>query len=288
MKKLISLGKEFGKGLGARKLALYSAASTYNIFISMVPVIMLMVSLIRFLPVSQEYIIARLGEMMPEQVMTVLGRIITGIYQSGKAAFTVSIILTVYSASASMRELMKGLDAAYDVEKTGNIIKYYGSSILYMVVFVITLLLSFVAMAYGGKIMSIVSGYFPDIAILKPVFSVLKYARYLLIMAFLFAVFLIMYTFVPSGKRKIRNQLPGALFASAAWVIFSVVFSVYISFSDKFGAYGVIGTVMVAMMWLYYSIFFLLIGGWLNCFVAEKKEDAAEAEEEKENEPCVG
>lgn len=280
MKRLISIGKEFGAGLGGRKLSLFSAASTYNIFISIVPVIMLMVSLISFLPVSQEYIISRLGEMVPEQVMTVLERIIAGIYQSGKAAFTVSIILTVWSASASMRELMKGLDAAYGAEKSGNIIKYYGSSILYMVIFVITLLLSFVAMAYGGKIMNVVSGRFPDIPILKPLFSVLKYARYLLIMAFLFVVFLVMYTFVPSGKRKIRDQLPGALFSSAAWVIFSIVFSFYISFSDKFGAYGVIGTVMVAMMWLYYSLFFLLIGGWLNCFIADKKHAETEKTEE--------
>lgn len=280
MKRLISIGKEFGAGLGGRKLSLFSAASTYNIFISIVPVIMLMVSLISFLPVSQEYIISRLGEMVPEQVMTVLERIIAGIYQSGKAAFTVSIILTVWSASASMRELMKGLDAAYGAEKSGNIIKYYGSSILYMVIFVITLLLSFVAMAYGGKIMNVVSGRFPDIPILKPLFSVLKYARYLLIMAFLVVVFLVMYTFVPSGKRKIRDQLPGALFSSAAWVIFSIVFSFYISFSDKFGAYGVIGTVMVAMMWLYYSLFFLLIGGWLNCFIADKKHAETEKTEE--------
>lgn len=276
MKKLISLGKEFGAGLGERKLALYSAAGTYNIFMSIVPVIMLIVSLVRFLPVSEEYIIGQLNEMVPEQVMTVLERIISGIYKSGKAAFTVSIVLTVYSASASMREIMKGLNAAYNTEKNRNILIHYGSSILYMVVFVITLLLSFVAMAYGGKIMEVISGFFPDIPVLKPLFAVLKYARYLLIMALLFAVFLMMYTFVPGGRRKIRNQWPGALFASAAWVIFSVVFSIYISFSDKFGAYGVIGTVMVAMMWLYYSIFFLLIGGWLNCFVAGKKQEPAQ------------
>ncbi len=274
MKKYISLGKEFGSGLGERKLALYSAAGTYNIFISIVPVIMLMVSLVRFLPISEEYIIGRLGEMVPEQVMSVLERIISGIYKSGKAAFTVSILLTVYSSSASMREIMKGLNAAYNVEKNRNILIHYGSSILYMVIFVITLLLSFVAMAYGGKIMEVVSGFFPDIPVLKPLFAVLKYARYIVIMAFLFLVFLLMYAFVPTGKRKIRAQWPGALFASAAWVIFSVVFSIYISVSDKFGAYGIIGTVMVAMMWLYYSIFFLLIGGWLNCFAAEKKAEA--------------
>lgn len=285
MKKLLSLGKEFASGLGKRKLALYSAAGTYNIFISIVPVIMLLVSLVRFLPISQDYIITKLGEMVPEQVMTVLGRIISGIYESGKAAFTVSLLLTVYSASASMREIMKGLDAAYGTEKNSNIFIYYGSSIIYTVALVITLLLSFVAMAYGGKIMSIVSAKFPDVPALAPVFGVLKYARYLLIMAFLFAAFLIMYAFVPGGKRKIAGQWPGALFASAAWVVFSVVFSLYISISDKFGAYGIIGTVMVAMMWLYYSIFFLLIGGWVNSFIAAGKQPDAAPAEGEESEP---
>ena len=271
MKKLISLGKEFGAGLGSRKLPLYSAAGAYKIFISIVPVVMLIVSIVRFLPVSQEYIIGQLNTLMPEQTMTILRRIISGIYSSGNAALTVSTVLTLYSASASMREIMNGLNAAYNVEKPRNIFKFCGSSVLYMTGLVATLVLSFFILAYGGRIMSIISAHFPRNIALAKLFAVLKYARFLIAAVILFFAFLVMFTFVPAGKHKMKEQCYGALFTAVTWVAFSVVFSVYISVSDKFGAYGIIGSVLVAMMWLYYNILFLLIGGWLNCFIKEKR-----------------
>lgn len=280
LKKLIDLGKEFGAGLTERRLALYAASGTYNIFLSIVPVITLIVSLVQFLPFTPEYMLSLVSEWLPEQVMTVMERIINGIYRGGKAAFTISILLTVFSASAAMRVIMQGIDAAYNsLDVKQNIVVYYARAILYTVVFAAVLLLSFVVMAYGGGIMESVLRLFPDIPLLAPLFSVLKYVRYLLVMALLFPVFLLLYRFIPKARVKLKEQWAGALFASLTWVVFSAVFSFYISLSDKFGAYGVIGTVMVAMMWLYYSIFFLLIGGWLNCFLKNKKEDQPQREE---------
>lgn len=272
-KKLIDLGKEFGAGLSERRLALYAASGTYNIFLAIVPVITLIVSLVQFLPFTPEYVLSLVAEWLPEQVMTVVERIINGIYRGGKAAFTISILLTVFSASAAMRVIMQGIDAAYNsLDVKQNIVVYYARAILYTVVFAAVLLLSFVVMAYGGGIMDSVLRLFPDIPLLTPLFSVLKYARYLIVMALLYLVFLLLYRFIPKAPVKIKDQWAGALFASFTWVVFSAVFSFYISLSDKFGAYGVIGTVMVAMMWLYYSIYFLLIGGWLNSFLESKKE----------------
>ena len=271
MKKLISLFKDFGAGIGSRKLPLYSAAGAYKIFVSIVPVVMLIVSVVRFLPISEEYIISQLNTVMPEQAMTILKRIISGIYKSGSAALTVSTLLTLYSASASMREIMNGLNAAYNVEKPRNIFKYYGSSVIYMAGLVATLVLSFFILAYGGRIMSVISAHFPENTALINLFAVLKYARFLIAAVILFFAFLVMFKFVPAGKRKMSEQCYGALFTAVAWVAFSVVFSIYISFSNKFGAYGIIGSVLVAMMWLYYNILFIFIGGWVNCFVKEKR-----------------
>ena len=99
LKKLFDTAKEFGSGFSERKIAMYAASSTYNIFMATAPVIMLMVSLIQFLPINENYILEHLAEWMPEQVMSVVQRIIIGIYSGGKTAFTVSVILTVFSVN---------------------------------------------------------------------------------------------------------------------------------------------------------------------------------------------
>ena len=272
---LIGIGKEFGGGLGDRKLTLYSASGTYNIFMAIVPFITLLVSTVRFLPVTEEEILSQMGEVLPEQVMSFAQSIISGIYRNGSAAFTISIVLTVWSASACMRAIMKGLDSAYDAgDISQNTVIYYARSVLYMVVLVPMFLLSFILLAYGGKILDGLLRYLPDSGVLEPVFTALRYLRFLPVLLLLFLIFLLAYRFMPKRHLPLKAQLPGAAFAALAWVVFSLGFSWYVSFSDKFGVYGSIGTVMVAMMWFYYCIFFLLIGGWLNRWLSLRKEKA--------------
>ena len=280
-KKLIETAKEFAAGLTERKIAMYAASSTYNIFMATAPVIMLMVSLIQFLPIDETYILGQLDEWMPSQVISVVRRILDGIYSGGKTALTVSVILTVFSASAAMRAIMKGIDSAYNSNMKQNFIIFYARSILYMIVFVAVLLLSLIIIAYGASIMNLILGLFPHMTRLDELFETLRYARYLVVAVILYVVFLLLYRFIPMIKVKLKDQHAGAFFSALAWILFSFIFSFYVSHSNKFGAYGIIGTVMVAMMWLYYCIFFVLIGGWLNSFLKMKKRPDKETDEQR-------
>ena len=54
------------------------------------------------------------------------------------------------------------------------------------------------------------------------------------------------------------------VFAAVSWVLFSWLFSLYVAVSGKFGAYGYLGTVLVAMVLMFYCLFFLFIGGYIN------------------------
>ena len=80
-------------------------------------------------------------------------------------------------------------------------------------------------------------------------------------------MFISIYKWMPAGKRKLRRQWYGALFTTVAWLVFSSVFSMYVGISNRYGIYGVLGTVIVAMLWMYYCLFFLLLGGYINRYV---------------------
>lgn len=284
MKKFIQTAADFAKGIGERKLTLYATSGTYYIFMALVPTLLLIVSLLQFTSLTPEYIMAQIMEFLPEQVTTLLDNIIFGIYRDGGAAFTISIILTLWSASASMRAIMNGLNSCYDLNNIKqNAVRFYLCSLLYMVIFVVALIVSFIILGYGAAILRLVQKVLAELSQL-PGFSevprmetfavfalVTRYLRYVVVMAFLFAVFMFLYTFVPAVPRRFRQQWPGALFASASWVLFSFVFSFYVGVSNKWGVYGIIGTVMVAMMWLNFSILFLLIGAWINRFLELRK-----------------
>ena len=50
----------------------------------------------------------------------------------------------------------------------------------------------------------------------------------------LFAVFWLMYIFVPNRKVKFRTQIPGAAFAAIGWYVLSWAFSIYLDVFKNF------------------------------------------------------
>ena len=50
----------------------------------------------------------------------------------------------------------------------------------------------------------------------------------------------LIYTYVPGGKRRIRDQLPGAAAVVAVWTLFSKIFSFYIGISGSYRTFTVL------------------------------------------------
>ena len=267
--------------IGEKKVAVYAAASDYFLFMSLVPITMLLVSLIRFLPFEQADVMQIFAGAVPESVYNVISSIVSSIYRSGGGVITLSILLTLFSASSAMRSIMKGLDAVYGAERRDHVIVFFLRAVVYMLILVIIILVSLLVMVYGEVIVEALHARLPQNVFVEKLFALKGGMRYLLVLAILTLSFILLYRWVPAGAHRTACQWPGALFCAVAWVVFSWVFSIYVSFSDKFGAYGYLGTIMVSMMWIYYCLQFLLIGGCINAYlesVAAPKEPGASAE----------
>lgn len=262
---------EFFGGLGSRRITTYSAACAYYLFMSLVPVIMLLVSALQFTPLTRDVVLDAVAEYVPESLYEIVDYIVTSIYNGGRTALTVSILLTLWSASACMKALMRGMDSVYDAHRSEDYIRFSLRACFYMVIFVVILLLSFFVMVYGGKILDLVESSMPSNHSLDFLFTLAKHLRFLVILALLALVFSLLYKWMPARELRYRRQLPGAVFSAVVWAAFSFIFSFYVSLSDKFGAYGYIGTIMVAMIWIFYCFYFLLLGGFVNHYIEMKR-----------------
>lgn len=262
---------EFFGGMGSRRITTYSAACAYYLFMSLVPLIMLLVAVLQFTPLTKDVVLEAISDYVPESLYEIVYFIVTSIYNGGRVALTVSILLTVWSASACMKALMRGMDSVYDAVRQDDYIKFSLRACIYMVIFVVILLLSFFVMVYGGKILDLIENSMPSNHSLDFLFTLAKHLRFLVILALLALVFSLLYKWMPARKLKYRWQLPGAVFSAVVWAAFSFIFSFYVSLSDKFGAYGYIGTIMVAMMWIFYCFYFLLLGGFINHYIEMKR-----------------
>ncbi len=262
---------EFFGGMGSRRITTYSAACAYYLFMSLVPVIMLLVSVLQYTPLTRDVVLEAVADYVPESLYEIVDYIVTSIYNGGRVALTVSILLTLWSASACMKALLRGMDSVYDAERREDYIRFSLRACFYMVIFVFILLLSFFVMVYGGQILDMIEDRMPANHSLDFLFTLAKHLRFLIILALLALVFSLLYKWMPAKNLKYRRQLPGAVFSAVVWAAFSFIFSFYVSLSDKFGAYGYIGTIMVAMIWIFYCFYFLLMGGFINHYIEMKR-----------------
>ena len=266
---------DFSKGMGRRRITTYSAACAYYLFMSLIPMIMLLVSIIQYTPLTQEMILEAISDYVPDSLYEIISSIISSIYSGGRVALTVSILLTIWSAAASMKALMRGMDSMYDAERHEDFFVFSLRACFYMVVLVLVLLLSFFVMVYGGEILQLLYDTLPHGGTLDKLFGTVRYLRYVVVIAVLALVFSFTYWRMPARRLRYKAQWPGAIFCAVCGSVFSVVFSVYVSVSNRFGAYGLIGTVIVAMIWLYYCFYFLLLGGYINHYIAERRAERA-------------
>ena len=262
---------EFFSGMGSRRLTTYSSSCAYYLFMSLVPVIMLLVSVLQYTPLTRDVVLEAVADYVPDSLYEIVYFIVTSIYNGGRVALTVSILLTIWSASACMKALLRGMDSVYDAERKEDYIRFSLRACFYMIIFVFILMLSFFVMVYGGKILDYIEQSMPVNHSLDFLFTLAKYLRFVIILALLALVFCLLYKWMPARRLKFRRQLPGAVFSSVAWAAFSFIFSFYVSLSDRFGAYGYIGTIMIAMIWIFYCFYFLLLGGFINHYIEMKR-----------------
>ena len=77
------------------------------------------------------------------------------------------------------------------------------------------------------------------------------------------------YTYVPDRKLTLKSQIPGAVFATAGWIVFSLVFSLYFRlFGNRNFSYmyGSLTAMVLLMLWLYGCICLLFFGAEINWF----------------------
>lgn len=252
-------------------VALYSAQASYYIIISSVPFIMLICMIAgHFISFSSEDILGFFGTSMPKSVHALLTIVLNEILEKKiNPSISFSAIMLLWTASRSAIAISRGFDSVYHAATKRNFIAVNASALFYTMAFLVIIVFSLVIMVFGNFIAQMTSDAFPALTdILDSILS----ARALVSIVVLTLFFQCAYYFMTSCKLKFKNQLPGALFSASGWIIFSLLFSIYIdNFSNKSYIYGSLTALIIMMLWVYFCVTIMLIGGEINRFLADSE-----------------
>lgn len=239
--------------------------------LSLFPLLIFMMTLLPFLNIDESQIFLFIRDYAPESVYSLIHDTLEDILRNRNGGLlSVGALATIWSASKGMNAITKALNQSYYVEESRSFIVARAMSVVFTIALIGVLVIALLLPVFGQQIGTLAFSYF---GMEEDFMTIWANLRWILPPILLFTVFLALYWVVPNKKIHITSAMPGALFATAGWIITSLAFSYYVgNFASYSNTYGSIGGIIVLMMWLYFSAIILLLGGQLNAVMTERKQ----------------
>ena len=258
-----------------RNMPVFAGCATLFLLTASFPLLIGVLVVVNHLP---GYSIDNVAELLfqflphvPEIQDTILGVLDSLNAQSTTFVASFAFITTLFSASSGMAAIQKGLQRL----APGARFTLYDRLLAVVYTIVFQGLLLAVLLLQGLR-----SIFKPLRALLveNPAWDALldwlgRWISFsdLLAVPVLFVLILLMYTFMPGGKRPLRPQVPGTVFTTAGWVVFSRAFSFYIVHFWRLSyIYGSLTAIVLMILWLDIIINLFFLGAALNAALARK------------------
>ena len=212
--------KYFSRKVSASRIGAYSAQTAFFMFLSMIPLIMLILSLIYRLGSPVELITKVADEFAPAAISSFAELYIDEIVENGKLSMTiVSAIILLWSASRGIFAIIGGLNSVYEIKESRNYFVIRFLAIFYTIAFIIMLIGALLLMVFGDSLNDLLCSLLPN---LKGLVYIISSLRFIIGFIILILFFSILYKTLPNAKMKFIDQIPGAVITSAGWVSFSI------------------------------------------------------------------
>jgi membrane protein len=237
----------------AHDLPQLSAALTYYTVLSLLPALLVMVSLLGIVGLSPETVhqlLDTLGQIgtpwAAEAVSDTLDSVLTST-NSGKV-LTVSVFVALWAASAYIGSFMAASDRIYEIVRR----RPFWTSLPLRVGLAMLLLVLLSLTAAVVTLVGPVGAWIADATGIGTgplhLWSWIKWPVLVVLGLLLFAL---LYTFTPSRRpQALWRQLPGAATGLVLWVVASALFSLYLSnFAHYDRVYGTLGAAVAFLVW---------------------------------------
>jgi membrane protein len=251
-------------------IPVFSAQAAFFIIISFFPFLMFLLTLINFLPFTESQLLTLISDVLPVGIRSYVISIVTEIFnQPVGTIISITALTALWSSSRAFLAIVRGLNTIYDIDETRNYILLRITSTLYTFVFALIIIASLGLLVFGNRLYLLIATNFPlinDFAL-----AVIGF-RTIVSLAVFTIFFLILYTVIPNRKTRVLNELPGAILASAGWMLFSFLYSIYIDNVARFSSmYGSLTAIVLLMLWLYFCMYILFIGAEVNVLLLRFK-----------------
>jgi membrane protein len=215
-----------------------------------------------------------IGTLFPPEIQVLLSDWVAGVlHTQSTSLLTLGAAGALWGAAGGVGTLVKGLNRAYEVTETRPFWKTQALAMLTTVALTLLMMGGVLLYTVGEWLGDWLASRFGLGDVFRGVWAVLRGPG---VAVGLCAALVGLYRLLPNVTIRVSHAIPGAIFATVAWVVLTLGFSFYLA---HFGSYdrtfGSLGTAVVLMVWMYFVAMILLIGGEINALVAGSAAEAS-------------
>lgn len=253
-------------------LSRWAAAIAYYAVFSLTPLLMVIIAVTAMFfgqQAARAETLHRLKELIGEQGSTAIQALIENAQRptTGTAATVVGTLLVLYGATRIFTELRRAFNVIWEVRGDRPVFRSALMDRLLALAMVLGVGLLLVGTLAASTALMAMQRWFVDTA---PHFA--YFAERVLpgtSFALVFVVFAAIFKVMPAVRVAWRDVWLGALVTTALFTAVKYAIGYYLSRTTVMSVYGAAGSLVVLLLWIYYSVLILLLGGVLTKVYSE-------------------
>lgn len=210
----------------------------------------------------------------PDQIAEPISREVVNVLTVQRGdLLTYGAVLALFFASNGVEALRTSLNRAYRVTETRSIWWRRSQSFLFVLMATIGFVMISVLLVFAPIIVRLLVAQFPGV---QPYLGTINVWRYVIASCVIVMALVAVHFWLPAGRRKLMEIVPGLIFTLIAWLIGSTIFASYLdNFANYVTTYAGLASIMIAIVFLYIVSLIFILGGELNAAISRYLEARA-------------
>ena len=179
---------------------------------------------------------------------------------------TYGVLLAAFFASNGIESLRTALNRAYRVVETRSFVFRRVQSLAFVFIATVGFVAISVLLVFAPIIVRLALENVPR---LEPYLGTITLWRYVIASVVIVLGLVAVHVWLPAGRRRLFDIVPGIIFTLVGWLIGSTVFATYLdNFSSYVTTYAGLASIMIAVVFLYIVSMVFILGGELNAAIS--------------------
>lgn len=265
------------------KVPVLAAALAYYTIFALAPLLIIVISVLGLFfsqGQAQEQLVSQLQSLFGSEVADTIRTMIEARAQEGGnvVATIVGVIILIVGATGAFVQLQSSLNTIWEVEPAPggglwHLVKVRLLSFGMILTLAFLLLVSLVISSTLSALNGALSAALPGADVL---WQVLNIVVSLAVITLLFAL---MFKYLPDARIRWRDVWVGAAFTALLFVVGKFLLGLYLGNSGVASSYGAAGSLVLLLLWVFYSAQIILFGGEFTQVYAKRQGDSIEPAE---------